>query len=74
MGSTPECCYCLKMELFEKKFEFKVNNKVWQLPNVDVFYSTDEEKYEPLQVIKRILNYVKNKLNDYRIEGRKNMH
>lgn len=72
MGSTPECCYCLKMELFEKKFEFKVNNKVWQLPNVDVFYSTEEEKYEPLQVIKRILNYVKNKLNDYRIEGRKN--
>lgn len=57
------------MELFEKKYEFKLNNKQWQLPNVDVFYSTEDQKYEPLQVIKRILNFVKNKLNDFKIES-----
>jgi hypothetical protein len=52
---------------FNKKFNFK--NENYQLPSPDLFYSTDAEKYEPLQIIKAILNFVKSKLNDYKIEG-----
>lgn len=51
---------------FNKKISFK--NENYQLPSVDLFYSTSVEKYEPLQIIKRILNFVKSKLNNFRIE------
>lgn len=57
------------MELiFEKKFEFK-KNTAWKLPDSSEFYSRGNEKYQPLQVIRSILNFVKSKLNNYKIEG-----
>lgn len=61
-----------KMEIynsFNKKFTFK--NENCELPSVDQFYSESAsvEKYEPLQTIKRILNFVKSKLNNLKIEG-----
>lgn len=54
---------------FNKKFSF--NNENCHLPDVDQFYSGSSagEKIESLQTIKRILNFVKSKLNDYKIEG-----
>lgn len=58
-----------QMELFEKKFNFISDS--YQLPAADVFYSKETQAYEPLQIIKRILNFVKNKLNDFKIEGKK---
>jgi hypothetical protein len=62
------------MELFNnfnKKFSFKNENCV--LPAAEEFFKEDiaTENYEPLQTIKRILNWVKSKLNNYKIEGKK---
>lgn len=53
---------------FNKKFNF-IKNPNWKIPHHDEFYSTSTKKYEPLQVIKSILNFVKHKLDDYKIEG-----
>lgn len=63
----------MKMELynnFNKKFSFKNENCV--LPAVEHFYQEGIalENYEALQIIKRILNFVKSKLNNYKIEGK----
>lgn len=53
--------------IFNKKFSFK--NENYQLPPVNAFYSADIQKIESLQIIKAILNFVKSKLNDFKIEG-----
>ena len=57
--------------LFQKKFNFK-KNPGWKIPETQQFYSesTTKNKYEPLQVIKRILNFVKHKLDNFKIEGK----
>jgi hypothetical protein len=59
-----------QMDLFEKKFTF-FNSHPYQLPAAEVFYSEEVQQIEQLQIIKRILNFVKNKLNDFKIEGKK---
>ncbi|XP_070499114.1 cap-specific mRNA (nucleoside-2'-O-)-methyltransferase 2 [Chironomus tepperi] len=60
-----------KMDLFNnfnKKHSFKNDNCV--LPAAEYFFQEGipVENYEPLQTIKRILNFVKSKLNNYKIE------
>ncbi|KAL7051033.1 hypothetical protein ACKWTF_004303 [Chironomus riparius] len=60
-----------KMEIyinFQKKFAFKNANCV--LPDIEHFFQegVQIENYEALQMIKRILNYVKSKLNNLKIE------
>jgi hypothetical protein len=58
------------MEGFNKKFNFTKNND-WIIPDCDLFYSGGNKKHESLQVIKSILNYVKHKLDEFKIEGKK---
>ena len=55
---------------FNKKFSFK--NENYLLPESEHFFqeNTVVENYEALQIIKRILNFVKSKLNHYKIEGK----
>lgn len=51
---------------FNKKFRFK--NEGYQLPKEEVFFSNKVESYQALQIIKSILNHVKSKLNEFKIE------
>lgn len=54
---------------FKKKFDFE-RNPQWKLPEISQFYSQVSDTHEPLQLIKRILNHVKQKLDDFKIEGK----
>ena len=55
---------------FNKKFSFKNDNCI--LPDAEYFFQegVQIQNYEALQMIKRILNFVKSKLNNYKIEGK----
>lgn len=62
----------IKKKYFEKKFLFKKNSK-WNLPDIqDLFQDNtlaiDVAKHSKLQDVKKCLNTVKNKLNDYSLE------
>lgn len=54
---------------FNKKFEIKLRNDDIHLPSVQKFFSSSSaKKHKELQVIKQILNHVKSKLNDFKIQ------
>lgn len=54
---------------FNKKFEIKLRNDDLKLPPVNKFFSSSStEKHKELQVVKQILNHVKSKLNDFKIQ------